>query len=164
MLKTQPGKHFGLPFTSIIDSSGVWLYDVKSLQDENTEYDSRCKEQSVEGYRSLLYYTNSINGVSILDKPMITKMYKTTDSFPADMPAVSVTGHVFNSTEEMFIFSNALCADWAINVNTLHMSAGVENNVDKMASFVVDQYAVLIAKTLNQLLDNGFTRFSDSDI
>lgn len=157
LLKLQPGKNFGLPVTSIIDRSGTWLYDVVPVHSETDKISNiQYKEKTVEGYRSLLDYMKIVNGVSILDNPVITKVYKTNESFNADMISVSVTGHVFENTESMLVFSNALCPDWAINVDTVYKVARDKNSMDS--------YTVLVAKTLNEILDKGLTSFSNSNI
>jgi len=154
LLKTHPGRNFGLPVTSIVNKDGHWLYDVFPLTSElDAIWDNRVKEKTVEGYRSLLDYVGKIEGISILDDPAITKIFKTDESFNDDMPAVSVTGHVFKNTESMFAFSNALCTDWAINTSTLSKQ-----------KHQLDNYTILIGKTLNEILDKGLQRFSNSNI
>lgn len=156
-LKFQAGKGFGLPVTSIINSAGDWLYDVVPLMSEySTVSDNRLVEKTVEGYRSLLDYAKPIQGKSILEKPLISKQLQTEEKFSVDMPAVSITGHLFESTEEMFAFSNALCTDWQINFDNLSKLGREEK--------VLDHYSILVGSTLNRLLDSGFKRFCDSDI
>lgn len=156
-LKLQPGKNFGLPVTSIIDRHGTWLYDIVPVQSETDKITTaHYKEKTVEGYRSLLDYMRTVNGVSILDNPAVTRIYKTNESFNDDMVSVAVTGHVFKNTESMFVFSNALCTDWAINTDTVYKVAKDKSSIDN--------YSILVAKTLNEILDKGLTSFSNSNI
>lgn len=156
-LKFQAGKNFGLPVTSVINETGNWLYDVLPLNSVDDKVsDNRLLDKTVEGYRSLLDYTKPVEGTSILDKPAISKRLQTDEKFSIDMPAVSATGHVFESAEEMFTFSNALCTDWQIDSDKL-LKLGREGHI-------LDHYAILVGSTLNRILDSGFKRFCDSNV
>lgn len=161
-LKFQPGKSFGLPVTSIIDRYGIWLYDVIPLQNiTDVVTDQRVLVKTVEGHQSLRNYIKPVIGYSILDKPAISKRLQTTKKFNDDMPAISVTGHIFNNTEEMYAFSNALCSDWLINLDQLITGSVIDSGLSGES---IDEYSILIGATLNQILDRGLKSFSDSDV
>ena len=85
------------------------------------------------------------SGVSILDKPPLAKHIRTNKIFADDMKAVSVTGHIFNSTELLTIFSNALCNDWKITSN-------------------INQFEVEVNTGLLKILEDELKSFSDSNI
>jgi hypothetical protein len=91
------------------------------------------------------YLVDTVDSVSILDQPLLSKFIRTNKTFQTDMTAISATGHVFPSTELMTVFSNALCNDWKITDST-------------------DPYQVEINTALIKILEDGLKSFSDSNI
>jgi hypothetical protein len=145
-----PGIKLIADFSTVIDKDGNWLHDVFSLDtaDENS-YDPSLNK-TIDGYKVLVNYLVDIEGgVSILEQPLLSKFIRTNKTFQYDMDAVSVTGHIFPSTELMTVFSNALCTDWKI----------VDFGIDLSSSYQVEINTVLL-----KILEDGLKSFSDSNV
>lgn len=145
-LTVLPGIHLIADFANVVDKNGNWLYDVFYLNTVNESKYTPTLHKTIDGYKVLVTYLVGVNdGYSILDKPPLAKFIRTKKVFENDMNAVSVTGHVFDSTELMTIFSNALCKDWKITSS-------------------IDQYQVEVNTALLKILEDGLKSFSDSNI
>lgn len=162
-IKLLPGKRLCDGPSSIIDRNGEWLYDVCPVDNFDIKlYDSNLVKH-LDSYKILLTYLRDVEGSNILDAPLIIRTIKNTDVFDIDMPAISVTGHVFKSTEYMSIFSNALCNDW--NINTDNISFVNKTIIAKLNSVTDrDAYAIRINTVLLDITNEGLSSFCDRNI
>lgn len=145
-ITTLPGIKLIADFANVVDKNGNWLYDVFYLDDVDESKYNPALNKTIDGYKVLTtYLAGPDSGVSILDKPPLAKHIRTNKIFADDMKAVSVTGHIFNSTELLTIFSNALCNDWKITSN-------------------MNQFEVEVNTGLLKILEDELKSFSDSNI
>lgn len=141
-----PGIRLIADFSTVVDKEGNWLYDVFSLDAANEQLYEPNLNKTIDGYKVLVnYLVDTVDSVSILDQPLLSKFIRTNKTFQSDMTAISATGHVFPSTELMTVFSNALCNDWKITDSS-------------------DPYQVEINTALIKILEDGLKSFSDSNI
>jgi len=97
--------------SNVIDEEGNWLYDIHKADSKK-----ETLQKTTQGYHYLKHFVKKVRGKSILDNP-VNLILPNAELF--DMPKevdtyLSVSGHLFNNFEEMQIFSNALCDDWAL--------------------------------------------------
>ena len=157
-----PGKKLCDGPSSIIDENGNWLYDVVPVDKMDTNLHDPCLVKYLVSFNILTPYIRVIKGKSILDNPLIVRSIKNNkETFNIDMPAISVTGHVFKCNEYMDIFSNALCDDWSITTDQISYSTKV---AIAMFKFGNDTYAIRVNTALLDITAEGLSSFSDSDI
>lgn len=127
----------------IITENGEWLYDVVphecdtplldlsygSVEEINTGHDLKDQYSDLEpvelarylkNYNSLRTYIKPPTGRSIVDLPMVSKIYDHNElkqKFQTDHEQyiITPTGHVCTCSEEYFMFVNMLANDWAMN-------------------------------------------------
>jgi hypothetical protein len=146
IINLLPGINLVRDFSTVVDENRNWLYDVFPIVDADESLHDPSLNKTIDGYKILANYLVDVEGgVSILDQPALSKFIRKNKTFQYDMNAVSVTGHIFTSTELMSVFSNALCKDW------------------KITDFL-NSYQVEVNTTLLKILEDGLKSFSDSDI
>lgn len=127
----------------IIDEQGNWLYDVvphdcttelldlsfgsieeinkgHDLKDQYSDIEPVMLERYLKNYSSLRTYIKSPKGRSIVDLPMVSKIFDHNElakRFNIDSIEyiLAPTGHVCTSSEEYFMFVNMLADDWVMN-------------------------------------------------
>jgi hypothetical protein len=132
----QPGISVARDHSSVISQAGKWLYDVFAAT-QRDQYDPQLA-QTVEGYHALKKYRMVTAGRNILQKPIIPVFQSSTSSPDNQTVSISATGHVFENTHLMEIFSNALCNDWVISKQNAFITA------TQLDSYVVSVSADLI--------------------
>ncbi len=157
-----PGKKLCDGPTSIINDEGEWLYDVLPANELNEELHESKLVKYLDSYNILIPYRRIIEGKSILNDPVIVRTIRNNkEIFNIDMPAISVTGHLFKCNEYMNIFSNALCNDWNITPETISY---VNRVTVAMFNAGNDTYAIRVNTALLDITTEGLSRFCDSNI
>lgn len=107
---STPGFNISGFCTSIIDADGNWLYDVHTVDSNETI----TLEKTSNAWHRLKMFVKPKEGVSILDKPSIKE---TKDDYLEQISQddnwyITVSGHCIKNRERATVFSSALCSDW----------------------------------------------------
>lgn len=158
-----PGKKLCDGPSSIIDQDGNWLYDVCAVDVFDESIYDPALVKYLTSYKILIPYLRTVKGKSILENPMIIRTIKNNEIFVHDMPAISLTGHVFESVEYMDIFTNALCNDWLIDANNIsHVNKTLISKLSSTSE--QDLYAIRVNTALLDITSKGLSSFCDSNI
>lgn len=163
-ISLTPGRKLTEDSASILDEKGHWLYDVYSVSEYDINLYDSSLNKSLNNFKTLIVFLKDVNGESFLNEPVVARHIKDDITFEIDMPAISVTGHLFDSTEIMTIFSNALCCDWYIrDLNDISYVSKLV--ISKNKSFAErDNYAIRVNTALIGIREKGLKRFCDSDV
>lgn len=159
-IKFTPGIKNDVEGSCIIDQYGNWLYDViphdletdmldvnygsiaeinkfHDLKEEYSGLEPVPLTRRLENYKSLRTYIKHIEGRSVLDCPMVSKIheYEALDKqFNINELDYHITpsGHVTTNSEQYSMFVNMLASDWVANNRSVQNFAPYETYKFKM--------------------------------
>ena len=173
-IKFTPGIQNDVVGSCVIDEHGKWLYDVvphdvetemldlntgsineinkgHDLKDEYSNLEPIPLTRRLENYKSLRTYIKDINGRSVLESPMVTKLIEFENIDKNNEPDYHITpsGHVTVTSEEYSMFVNMLAPDWQAGNKFANSIKSYETYKQKMLSYA-------------QMFDNSFLESRDT--